>query len=131
MFTKVTLLQRVWAQVRNNPGITANKIMSSLSDAPASSITSALSKLDQAGVIYSTGLGTSNDRKEFFTEYEQYLSPVELMKKQQAVPDVKQKLVVDPIYPSTAQSKTDQIINTISLAEARELHKRLNEIFKQ
>lgn len=127
---KLTLKQRIWAMVRNHPGQTAVQIAACFTDASLATVTSALSQLDLSDTVYSKGAGYKTDPKKYFTKLEHYTTktvtrtptPFNVKALDIVVPV---PVVITPAIPNIV----DQILEGISLVNARELHKKLNELF--
>lgn len=132
-----TLKMRVWAAVRNHPGMTAGEVIKLFPEEIPSSLTSILSHLDLNDLVYSTGNGYSNDPKKYFTNLEK-MEDVKTALKRSAPVRKTTTALVTPIKgepalvqeaATTASSRTEQVFNTLALPEAIALYQKLHDVF--
>ena len=128
---KLTLKMRVWAAIRNNPGMNSKEIWSKFPHDGQSSISSILSTLDFSDVIFSTK-APGETTKRYYTSHESYPAKKAATRK----PAVKTTEVVDTytvnmLVPPVPQKddRIEELFNTLSLNESRQLYKRLQSIF--
>ena len=70
---KVTLKQRVWHSVKNEPGVTSVRIAKILRKSSICSVSPALATLEKQGYVYSYGRGTRNDPKRYYTDLDTFV----------------------------------------------------------
>ena len=122
-----TLKQRVWAAVRNKPGMTAKEISLYFKDENPASVTSLLSNLDLNDMVYSKGNGYKQDPKKYFTD-EIHFDALKAKRKVTIKP-----LVYVPIVETkpVINNRIDEIFNTLSINEGQQLYKRLHSMYSQ
>ena len=131
---KLTLKMRVWAAIRNNPGMNSKEIWAKFPDDGQSSISSILSTLDFSDVIFSTK-APGETTKRYYTSHEAYPAKKAATRKPavKACLELQQiKLVDTPTIPqeiTTTDHRIEGLFNTLSLNESRQLYKRLQSIF--
>ncbi len=131
---KLTLKMRVWATIRNNPGMNSKEIWAKFPDDGQSSISSILSTLDFSDVIFSTK-APGETTKRYYTSHEAYPAKKAATRKPavKAYLELQQiKLVDTPTIPqeiTTTDHRIEELFNTLSLNESRQLYKRLQSIF--
>lgn len=126
---KIPLKVRIWAAVRNKPGSTVAEVMEYIKNDNRGSVSSILSFLECEDVVYSVG---THPRK-YFTLLEKY----ELQPRKKPRPYAPRKpkdqamdttpSAVQPEPPKT--DRIDEVFNTYTFNECRELYRRLNDIF--
>ena len=156
---KITLQQRIWADVRNHPGTTINDIMARIGHDHRSSVSSILSVLEQVEAISSkNGYSPYTPRKytaiwetwkpdKMRAQYRKYVSERNSGKTAKHVPKVKNREVAKDVTPETTyampidvstpltgttgkpRNKIEEIFDSLSLNECRELHRRLDHLF--
>ena len=127
---QVPLKMRVWAAVRNNPGLVGTQIAAMFKDRNPATITSSLSQLESAEMIYSLGKGYKSDPKRFYTDLEHYDPAKAFVKpvhQEEKAPDAPQPKIA-PIEP-VQEDLVETIMNTISLQHAHALYQRLHGMF--
>jgi hypothetical protein len=130
---KLTLKMKVWAAVRNTPGMTSRDVWNKFPDVGQSTISSILSTLDFSAVIYS--IKTPGETlKKYFTTYEIYPAKklVTRTKPTAKANYTHNDVIIEYAHIPITTPKDDRIeelFNTLSLNESRQLYKRLQSIF--
>lgn len=145
----LTLQLRVWAAVRNNPGLTASQIIQIFKDALPASVSSILSHLDIKGVVYSKGAGYRKDPLTYFTDmltYEDVQTTIKNAKDKTAKrmvlvkeipapvvqsnsPNVTTSIEVQSIKSAPVNNRIEELFNSFTMNECKELYQRLHSIF--
>lgn len=134
---EVTLKTRVWAKIRNHPGITLNNLYLMLPNEIPSSIRRAIREWEKYDVVHSNNLRP----KQYFTDYEQYTSVLsvedkakrELKKMESTQVQMEIKDTKVNTAPVITQPKPvnpiEQLMDTLTLRQGMELYKELHTMF--
>lgn len=143
----VSLKQRVWTAVKNEPGATAARIAKILEEPTLNSVSPALNTLKRQGYIYSYGKGYKGEPKRWYTDQDTYV-PVsdrndlvldkhvrKVLPKSGKSPymvNVPPRLCHSPSllgFGSSSNSKIDAFVNGLTMGEANTLYDRLHGYF--
>lgn len=131
---KLSLKMQVWAAIRNNPGMNSKEIWAKFPDDGQSSISSILSTLDFSDVIFSTK-APGETTKRYFTSHEAYPAKKAATRKPAVRCVMPQKETTKKymqqieVVPPIKNDPIEDLFNTLSLNESRQLYKRLQSIF--
>lgn len=148
---KVTLKQRVWHSVKNEPGITSVRIAKILGESSICSVSPALATMEKQGYVYSYGRGTRNDPKRYYTYMDIY---VPIKDRVDLVEDHNCKKVLPPVTKGPAipprptlhkpnvqpmlsfglgaaepANKIDAFVSDLTMGEVQALYYRLHSYF--
>lgn len=137
---KVTLKQRVWNSVKNEPGITSARIARILGERSLCSVSPALATMEKQGYVYSYGRGTRNDPKRYYTDVGTYVpikdreDLVEDHNCKKVLPPVTKGLAIPPMLSfdlgaAESTNKIDAFVSGLTMGEAQALHVRLHSYF--
>lgn len=148
---KVTLKERVWHSVKNEPGITSVRIAKILGESSICSVSPALCTLEKQGYVYSYGRGTRNDPKRYYTDVGTYVQIkdredlVEDHNCKKVLPLVAKGLTIPPrptlhkpnVHPMLSfglgatepTNKIDAFVSGLTMGEAQALYDRLRSYF--
>jgi len=148
---KVTLKQRVWHSVKNEPGITSVRIAKILGESSICSVSPALATMEKQGYVYSYGRGTRNDPKRYYTDLGTYVpikDRVDLVEDhncKKVLPLVTKGLALPPrptfhkpnVQPMLSfglgaaepANKIDAFVSGLPMGEAKALYDRLHSYF--
>lgn len=142
-----TVKERLWNFIRENPGVSTKQIKKVLTNLPEGTITSQTSMLERANLIYSRkayGEGDARGYKTYFTSAATYKPP----RKWPQAPRRRVKPMpasLPPLAPPRSDPPTNVVktvaenikrqqpidLDSLTLAQARELYQQLKKIFEQ
>ena len=128
----VTLKTKVWAKIRNHPGVTLSNLYLLLTNENPSSIRRAIRQWEKYDIVYSK----NNRPKQYFTDYEHYTSVLsvedrakrELKRMDTNKPDTAVDTKPKPVEVVKV-NPIEQLMDTLTLRQGMELYKELHTMF--
>lgn len=124
---EVLLKTRVWAVIRNYPGITLSGMYKALDSERPSSIRRCVNQWEDTDVIYS-----KDSPKKFFTTFEKWEDVVSFLNQNKAEKQHMSKPVQQQTAPAFAinpNTEVKEIFERLTIPQGLQLYKQLHTIF--
>ena len=120
--------ERLWRHIKDNPGISRRDLRATFSAVPEGTFSGQLWALMNAGQVYEREEFVADKRRtRLYTDMEVYAPPPRTKKERYETPPAQAPGQITPDVK--CPPSTDALIDSLTIAQARELYARLKRMF--